>query len=214
MEFLPPHIDDYAEKHTSNHSDLLEEVFRHTVSHVSKPRMISGKIQGRFLSMLSHLINPKYILEVGTYTGYSALCLAEGLDPQGELHTIDNNDELKELQENFFSKSVFSHQIYQHTGNALNIIPTLDYTWNLVFIDADKSNYQKYYEMIIPAMKPGGLIISDNVLWSGKVTDSKVVAKDTDTAALDALNKFILADDRVENILLPIRDGLMLARVL
>lgn len=212
MEFLPDNIDQYVHNHTSPESELLAELNRETWAKILIPRMISGHLQGRVLSMFSHLMKPKRVLEIGTYTGYSALCLAEGMPIGSELHTIDINEELEDFVKKYVEKSGHSDKIIQHIGNALDIIPKLEGNWDLVFIDADKENYLNYYEMIIERMNPGGLILCDNVLWSGKVVDES--EKDEETATLRALNSAILNDPRVENVLLPVRDGLMAARVL
>lgn len=214
MDFLPQHIEEYAESFSRPENKLLDELFHYTQTSVLKPRMISGKVQGRVLSMLSHLVKPQFILEIGTYTGFSALCLAEGLNDVGELHSIDINDELRAVQEQFIEKSDYAHKIYLHTGDAQHIIPKLNYPWDIVFIDADKENYITYYEMVMPDMMKGGIIIADNVLWSGKVTDEKLRETDKQTKALHTFNKHVQNDPRVENFLLPFRDGLMIARVL
>ncbi|KAB2810333.1 O-methyltransferase [Phaeocystidibacter luteus] len=212
MEFLPQDIDNYVHEHTSPESELLAKLNRETHAKVMVPRMLSGHLQGRVLSLLSHLHRPKKVLEIGTYTGYSALCMAEGLPKDGVLHTIDINEELEDFARKWFDQHPKGNQIIQHIGNALEIIPTLADKWDLVFIDADKSNYLKYYELVIENMNPGGLILCDNVLWSGKIVDPK--ATDEDTETLRELNRYITEDDRVENVLLPVRDGLMAARVL
>lgn len=211
MEFLPENIDQYVHEHTKSESDLLARLNRETHVKVMSPRMLSGHLQGRVLSLLSKLHGPKRILEIGTYTGYSALCLAEGLVEGGELHTIDINEELEDFARKYFDESPFGSMIHQHIGKALDVIPTLEDGWDIVFIDADKSNYVNYYNDILPRMKKGGLILCDNVLWSGKVVDPKATDKETET--LRELNALITSDDRVENVLLPIRDGLMAARV-
>ena len=174
--------------------------------------MLSGHYQGRVLSIISKLVNPKYILEIGTYTGYSALCLAEGLSKDGELHTIDVNEELVDFQRKYFNMSIYGNQIHQHLGNALEIIPKLNKTFDLVFIDADKDNYSKYFELIIDKLNTGGIILSDNVLWSGKVLDTKFKKEDTSTPALIKYNKLLKEDPRVETVVLPIRDGLTISR--
>lgn len=211
MEFLPEDIDRYAHEHTTPEDAILAKLNRETHAKVLKPRMLSGHLQGRVLSLISHLLKPKRVLEIGTYTGYSTICMAEGMPEDGVLHTIDVNEELEDFAKNYFVESGQDSKIVQHIGNALDIIPALTDHWDLVFIDADKSNYLKYYEMVIEKMNPGGLILCDNVLWSGKIVDDK--AQDKDTVALRALNDHIHADERVENVLLPIRDGVMAARV-
>ncbi len=174
--------------------------------------MLSGDFQGRVLSMLSKLVQPKSVLEIGTYTGYSALCIAEGLHPEGIIHTIDKNEELYSLQEKYFKKSGYQNQIQQYVGNALDIIPTMNTTFDLVFIDADKSNYINYFHLIMEKMNSGGIILSDNVLWSGKVIE-ELNEKDMDTKVLLAYNTLLNSDDRLETVLLPIRDGLTISRV-
>ena len=213
MDFIDKSIEDYATAHTSLETDYLQELNRETHQKVLIPRMLSGHLQGRVLSLLSKLQAPKHILEIGTYTGYSALCLAEGLAPGGELHTIDINEELEPMSRRYFEKAEMQNQIIQHIGNALDIIPGLKQTWDIVFIDADKSNYINYYNLVLPQMNKGGLIICDNVLWSGKVLlDNNQL--DEDTRALKQLNAVVQADERVENLLLPVRDGLLIAKVL
>ncbi|RBW59817.1 methyltransferase [Tenacibaculum sp. E3R01] len=212
MNFLPDLIDDYAVKHSQNEPELLKELNRETWQKVLNPRMLSGAFQGRVLSMISKLIKPKSILEIGTYTGYSALCLAEGLSEDGVLHTIDKNEELEELQFKYFQKSGFQNQIKQYIGNAIEIIPSINSTFDLVFIDADKSNYLNYFELIIGKMNKGGVILSDNVLWSGKVVEP-LNPKDIDTKILLEYNKLLKEDTRLETVLLPIRDGLTITRV-
>lgn len=214
MEFIDEDLQRYAEDHTSPESELLRKVNRQTHLSVMKPRMLSGHMQGRLLAMFSHMIKPKQVLEVGTYTGYSALCLAEGLQEGGTLHTIDINEELEERVRGYFDEAGLSQSIKYYIGNALDIIPTIDAAFDLVFIDADKINNAAYYDMVIERMAPGGYIIADNVLWSGKVLEKYRKKLDEDTAALLAFNKKVHDDPRVENILLPIRDGLMIARKL
>lgn len=210
MDFLPENINKYVEKHTNCESDLLRRVNRETHLEVMQPRMLSGHLQGRTLSMFSKMLRPKRILEIGTYTGYSALCLAEGLSEDGKLITIDINEELESKVRTYFTASPFAHQIELIIGKALDVIPTLNEKWDLVFIDADKQNYPAYYELVLPLVKVGGYIISDNVLWSGKVADES--HQDKDTVLLRQFNQKIHQDERVENLLLPIRDGLMIAR--
>ena len=212
MHFLPQHIDDYVVQHSENEPALLQELNRETHQKILIPRMLSGHYQGRVLSIISKLVNPKYILEIGTYTGYSAICLAEGLKIGGELHTIDVNEELVDFQRKYFNMSIYGNQIHQHLGNALEIIPKLNKTFDLVFIDADKDNYSKYFELIIDKLNTGGIILSDNVLWSGKVLDTKFKKEDTSTPALIEYNKLLKEDRRVETVVLPIRDGLTISR--
>ncbi|MBJ2173896.1 class I SAM-dependent methyltransferase [Aureibaculum sp. A20] len=212
MDIIPQKIDDYVVEHSENEPQLLKQLNRETWQTVLNPRMLSGAFQGRVLSMLSKLTQPKSILEIGTYTGYSALCLAEGLSHDGILHTIDHNEELASLQEKYFKKSLYKHQIKQYIGNAIDIIPAIDEKFDLVFIDADKSNYTNYYNLVIDKMNKGGIILSDNVLWSGKVVE-KLNPKDEDTKALLAYNKLLKEDPRIETVLLPIRDGLTISRI-
>ncbi len=208
MNFLPPEIEKYVIEHTEKETDLLRELNRETNLNVLMPRMLSGHLQGRVLSFISKLLKPKYILEIGTYTGYSALCLAEGLREDGELHTIDNNEELNEISMRYFMQSAYSGKIKKHTGDASEIIPKINRDWDLVFIDADKSNYLKYYGMIVDKVHPGALILTDNVLWSGKVTLAHIPENDKDTRAIVDFNAFIFNDKRVEKLLLPVRDGI------
>jgi len=212
MDFLSKEINEYAVAHSQDEPELLQQLNKETWQKVLVPRMLSGHFQGRILAILSKLIQPKSILEIGTYTGYSALCLAEGLQKGGILHTIDINEELFDFQRKYFDKSGFGNQIKQYLGNALEIMPTIEDTFDLVFIDADKSNYINYFNAIIDKMNSGGIILSDNVLWSGKVIE-KLDPKDEDTKTLIAYNKLLKEDSRIETILLPIRDGLTISRV-
>lgn len=212
MDFLPKKIDQYVVAHSQEEPPLLQQLSKETWQKVLAPRMLSGHLQGRVLSMLSKLIHPKNILEIGTYTGYSALCLAEGMQKDGKLHTIDNNEELFDFQRKYFDKSGFGEQMIQHLGNALEIIPKLSVNFDLVFIDADKSNYPNYLELLLPKLKLGAVILSDNVLWSGKVVE-KVKEDDIDTQALLRYNKMLNENQRLETVLLPIRDGLTVSRV-
>ena len=214
MDFIDKELADYAEKHSSAESTLLATLNRDTYANVLAPRMLSGHLQGRILSLFSKMKQPKAILEIGTYTGYAALCLAEGLTQDGVLHTIDINEELETRILAFFGESPYAEQLHFHVGNALDIIPTLDADFDLVFIDADKDNYSAYYDLLIDRLPQGAIIIADNVLWSGKVIDKVQLDKDLDTRALDVFNKQVNDDPRVENILLPVRDGLMVARKL
>ena len=212
MHFLPEKIDNYAVNHSQEEPLILQELSKETWQKVLNPRMLSGAFQGRILAMIAKLIQPKNILEIGTYTGYSALCLAEGLAKNGTLYTIDKNEELESLQRKYFEKSGYKDQIQPYIGNALEIIPQLDTTFDLVFIDADKVNYINYFHLIIDKMKSGSVILSDNVLWSGKVVE-KLNPKDKDTEILLEYNKLLNNDDRIETVLLPIRDGLTISRV-
>ncbi|MEZ4811776.1 MAG: O-methyltransferase [Allomuricauda sp.] len=212
MHFLSTFLENYIVDHSEAEPELLQELTRETHLKVVQPRMITGHFQGRVLSLLSKIIAPKYILEIGTYTGYSALCLAEGLQKNGALHTIEINEELHQMQRNYFDKSGLGNQIVQHTGDALDIIPTLDLHFELIFIDAHKVEYDAYFEAAIKKTRPGSVILSDNVLWSGKVIEP-VPTSDKATAALIQYNQKLKNDPRVETVILPIRDGLTLSRV-
>lgn len=212
MSFLPENIERYVEEHTQAEPELLAQLNRETWQKIINPRMLSGHLQGRALSLFSKMIRPKYILEIGTYTGYSALCLAEGLAEGGKLITIDINDELQSIQDKYFSLSPNGVKIERHFGNALDIIPTLDYDFDIVFIDADKDNYRNYYNMMLERMKSGSYIMVDNVLWSGKVAQP-LKKGDTETQVMQELNVVMTQDNRIENVLLPLRDGLMMARI-
>ncbi|MBC8753503.1 O-methyltransferase [Kordia sp. YSTF-M3] len=212
MHFIPEALDAYVVAHSENEPDLLKALTRETYQKILQPRMLSGHYQGRLLSMLSKLIRPKTILEIGTYTGYSALCLAEGMQKEGELHTIDINEELHDFQRKYFDASEYGKQIHQYTGDALAIIPTLETTFDLVFIDADKPNYPAYFHAIIDKMRPNGIILSDNVLWSGKVLEP-LQKNDISTEALIEYNTLLKEDPRIETVVLPIRDGLTISRV-
>jgi predicted O-methyltransferase YrrM len=213
MHFLSDALENYIKDNSENEPKLLQELTRETHLKVIQPRMITGHFQGRVLSMLSKLIYPKNILEIGTYTGYSAICLSEGLQKNGELHTIDVNEELATIQRRYFDKSDYGKQIVQHTGDALAIIPNLDIVFDMVFIDAEKKSYDAYFEAAIQKTKSGSIILSDNVLWSGKVVEP-LEPKDKTTKVLLDYNKKLKEDKRVETVLLPIRDGLTLCRVL
>lgn len=211
MKDLVPHnLAEYTEAHTSPPSLLLQQLYRETNLKIVRPRNISGNLQGTFLRMLSYMIRPQKILEVGTYTGYAAICLAEGLQENGMLHTIEINEELEDIQRKYFEAAGLQDKIQIHIGNALEIIPTLKEEFDLVFIDADKANYPQYFELIIEKVRKGGFIIADNVLWNGKVLDK--AAKDKYTMGVKTFNELIQADDRVENVLLTVKDGMMLVR--
>lgn len=212
MNFIPEELDDYAVAHSQDEPELLQQLNRETYQKILQPRMLSGHFQGRVLSMISKLVNPKTILEIGTYTGYSALCLAEGMSSEGTLHTIDINEELYDFQRKYFDKSPYGNQIVQYLGNALEIIPEIEDSFDLVFIDADKENYTNYFHAVIDKLNSGGIILSDNVLWSGKVLDTAFKKEDTSTPALIEYNKLLKEDDRIETVLLPIRDGLTISR--
>lgn len=214
MELIPEILQQYCDAHTTPETQVLKKLNRDTHAHVLQPRMLSGHFQGRLLSMISHMIKPRYVLEIGTYTGYSAICLAEGLQPDGMLITIDVNPEREAMVNRYIQQAGFEQRIRHIIGDAYNIIKTLPYTYDLVFIDADKQNYKRYYDLVMKQLNAGGYIIIDNVLWSGKVLSENERTSDKDTKALHELNEYIQGDSRVENILLPIRDGLMLVRKL
>ena len=211
MEFIDQKLDDYVCAHSEKEPELLYSLNRETHINVLQPRMLSGHFQGRVLSMLSHMIQPKYVLEIGTYTGYSALCLAEGLVEGGKIITIDKNEELEELVQTYIDKAGLTDTISCIVGDAMEVIPTLTEELDLVFIDADKSNYINYYNLVFDKLKKGGYILIDNVLWSGKVLNT-AEENDVDTKVLIEMNDFIHNDERVQEVLLPIRDGLMLVR--
>lgn len=212
MEFISEVLADYVIANSQSEPKILKDLARETHQKVLLPRMLSGTLQGRFLSMLSKLTAPERILEIGTYTGYATLCLAEGLASGGEIDTIDKNEELLDFQRKYFDRSGFGTQIHQYLGNAIDLIPNLKNDYDLVFLDADKSNYLNYFELVLPKTRSGGLILSDNVLWSGKVTQ-KADYDDKDTQVLQKFNKLLASDPRVESVLLPLRDGLTLSRV-
>nr|WP_321226616.1 O-methyltransferase [uncultured Psychroserpens sp.] len=211
MYFLPEKLDDYVVAHSEEEPELLQQLTRETYQKILQPIMLSGPYQGRVLSMISKLIRPKTILELGTFTGYATLCLAEGLQSDGEIHTIDVNEELEDFQRKYFDKSGYGLQIHQHLGSALDIIPKLNQTFDLVFIDADKPNYVNYFNLIIGKLNPGGIILSDNVLWHGKVIEP-LDEKDNSTKAVLEFNTLLKNDKRIETVLLPIRDGLTISR--
>jgi len=213
MHFLSDELDSYVTQHSENEPELLALLNKETHQKILAPRMLSGHFQGRVLSMLSKIIHPTTILEVGTYTGYATLCLAEGLAENGTIDTLDNEEELFDFQRKYFDKTIWTNQITQHLGDALNVIPTLTKKYDLVFIDADKENYINYFHLIVPMMNKGGIILSDNVLWSGKVLE-EVKQGDITTQILLEYNQLLKEDPRVETVLLPIRDGLTVSRVL
>ena len=213
MHFISQELETYIENHSQKEPELLAKLNRETHQKILQPRMLSGHFQGRVLSMLSKLIRPMHILEIGTYTGYATLCLCEGLQQDGTMDTIDINEELATIQQKYFDLSPWKNQIQQHIGDAIEIIPTLEKKYDLVFIDADKENYLNYFDLIVPKMNAGGIILSDNVLWSGKVLETPD-PRDLSTNILLEYNKKINQDPRVETVLLPIRDGLTVSRVL
>jgi caffeoyl-CoA O-methyltransferase len=211
MDFIPADINKYSEDHTTPENEVLSKLNRDTHAHVMMPRMLSGHLQGKLLSLLSTMIRPERVLEIGTYTGYSAICLAEGLTETGKLITVDINEELEAMARKYFQAAGLQDKISYLIGDARQIIPGLNEKFDLVFIDADKENYSLYYDLVFDKVKKGGYIIADNVLWSGKVLMEK---PDKDTISLINYNKKIHADNRVENLLLPVRDGLMICRKL
>tara|TARA_B100000242_G_scaffold293423_1_gene271491 strand:+ start:3500 stop:4144 length:645 start_codon:yes stop_codon:yes gene_type:complete len=211
INFIDDNILNYSISKSEKESKLLNDLYRETYLKVLNPRMISGHYQGRILSFISKIMRPKKILEIGTYTGYSAICLCEGLDNDGVLHTIDNNKELIEIQNKYFKKANLTNKIVQHSGDAKNILPSLDEEFDIVFIDADKESYPEYYDLIINKVSSGGIIIADNILWSGKILE-KVGKDDQATKSIIEFNNKITQDDRVKNIILPIRDGLNIVR--
>ena len=211
INFIDDNILNYSISKSEKESKLLNDLYRETYLKVLNPRMISGHYQGRILSLISKIISPKKILEIGTYTGYSAICLCEGMDKDGILHTIDNNKELVKIQNKYFKKANLKDKIVQHSGDAKNIIPSIDEEFDIVFIDADKESYPEYYDLIINKVRSGGIIIADNILWSGKILE-KVEQDDQATKSIIEFNNKIIEDDRVKNIVLPIRDGLNIVR--
>lgn len=211
MDFIPQDINDYCENHSKKETAVLEELNRHTHVNVLRPRMLSGHLQGKLLEMLSMMIQPESVLEIGTYTGYSAICLAKGLKENGKLITIDCDEEQEDLALEFFEKAGFSDQITLKIGQALDLIPKLKESFDLVFLDADKANYLNYYQLVFDQVKRGGYIIADNVLWSGKVVEP-LKPGDKETKAILDFNQFVQEDPRVENVLLPFRDGLMVVK--
>ncbi|WP_396178805.1 O-methyltransferase [Flavobacterium sp.] len=213
MHFISEDLENYVATHSQNEPALLVALNRETHQKVLQPRMLSGHFQGRVLSMLSKLIRPLHILEIGTYTGYATLCLCEGMQDNGTIDTIDINEELAWIQQKYFDLSAWKQQINRHIGDAIEIVPTLEKKYDLVFIDADKENYLNYFELILPKMNAGGIILSDNVLWSGKVLETPD-PKDISTNILVEYNKKLQQDPRIETVLLPIRDGLTVSRVL
>lgn len=209
FDLIDHDIEAYCEQHTTSESDLLYRLNRQTHLETINPRMLSGQLQGQFLTFIAKMMQPKRILEVGTFTGYSALCLAEGLAANGELHTIENNIEFEDRIREYVGQSPFSNRIILHIGDAKELAASLDYCWDLVFIDAEKEDYQDYYDIILPKVRPGGFILVDNTLWNGKVTH-EVAHNDKDTRAILAFNDFVQQDSRVRNLLLPFRDGIMM----
>ncbi len=213
MNFFSEALEAYIENHTTPEPEVLKELNRETHAHVLMPQMLSGHLQGRFLKMLTCMIQPKQVLEIGTFTGYSGISIAEGLKDGGTIHTIDINEELLAMVQKYVKESGTEKKVKTYTGNASEIIPTMNYVFDMVFIDADKKNYSNYYDIVFDKVRKGGYIIADNVLWSGKVVE-KASKPDVDTKAIMDYNNKVTSDPRVENVLVPIRDGLMIARKL
>ena len=211
MNFISEKLNDYIKKHSNKESDLLKELSRETKLKTLNSRMLSGSYQGRILSMISKLTKPKYILEIGTYTGYSSLCLAEGMKNDGELHTIDENEELYDFQRKYFNKSSYGDKIFQHLGNALELIESINKKFDLIFLDADKENYTKYLELLVNKLNTNGILVTDNVLWSGKVT-MPISDEDLSTQEINKFNKLLNQRTDMETIILPIRDGISISR--
>jgi len=211
MNFISEKLNDYIKKYSNKESDLLKELSRETKLKTLNSRMLSGSYQGRILSMISKLTKPKYILEIGTYTGYSSLCLAEGMKNDGELHTIDKNEELYDFQKKYFNKSGYGDKIFQHLGNALELIQTINKKFDLIFLDADKENYAKYLELLVNKLNTNGILVTDNVLWSGKVT-MPISDEDLSTQEINKFNKLLNQRTDMETIILPIRDGISISR--
>ncbi len=209
FDLIAQELEDYCEEHTSDERELLYQLYRETNLKVIKPRMISGKLQGAFLTFIAKMIKPENVLEIGTFTGYSTICLAEGLPQTGKIDTIEVDMELEDIIRKYVSKSGYENQINLLLGNALEIIPNLNKSWDLVFVDADKKDYLAYYKLILPQMKKGAVMLVDNVLWSGKVLND-VPENDKDTKAIMAFNDYVQQDANVKNMILPFRDGMML----
>jgi predicted O-methyltransferase YrrM len=212
MEIVNPLAQAYSERFTSDEDDLLKEISDFTCATHDKAHMLSGHLQGKFLQMISCMMQPKFILEIGTFTGYSALCLAAGLQTGGELHTIEMREEDATSAAGFFKKSKFSNQLHLHIGDAMQIIDELDHLWDLVFVDADKVNYIDYFNRVLPKVRPGGIILADNVLFHGQVLEEEIKGKNA--KAIQAFNEFIAARNDVEKVMLPVRDGLYLIQKL
>lgn len=210
MDLILPLAEAYAARFTSPENALLQQINLHTTQYHSQPHMLSGHVQGRFLSFISTILQPRYVLEIGTFTGYSALCLAEGLQPGGELHTLELRPEDAAISQASFNKSEKGHQIHLHTGDAKTLIPELNRQWDLVFIDADKPGYIDYYELVVPLLNPGGLILADNVLFHGQVLEEPVSGKNA--IAIQAFNKHVRKDPRTEQVLVTLRDGILMIK--
>ena len=212
MDFISDDIMTYAVNHTQDESNLLKALNKETHQKILQSRMISGHFQGRVLSFISQLIRPETILEIGTYTGYATLCLAEGLTKNGKIHTIEINEELIDFQKKYFDKSKFKNQIFTHIGDAIDIIPKLKLKYDLIFLDADKANYPNYMEMVVPKLKKGGVLVADNVLWNGKVLDYQQKRDDMETKGIKLFSELVKKNSSLQTLLLPIRDGLIMCR--
>ena len=212
MDFISDDIMTYAINHTQEESNLLKALNKETHQKILQSRMISGHFQGRVLSFISQLIRPETILEIGTYTGYATLCLAEGLTKNGKIHTIEINEELIDFQKKYFDQSKFKNQIFTHIGDAIDIIPKLKLKYDLIFLDADKANYPNYIEMVVPKLKKGGVLVADNVLWNGKVLDYQQKRDDIETKGIKLFSELVKKNSSLQTLLLPIRDGLMMCR--
>ena len=212
MDFISDDIMTYAINHTQDESNLLKSLNKETHQKILQSRMISGHFQGRVLSFISQLIRPETILEIGTYTGYATLCLAEGLTKNGKIHTIEINEELIDFQKRYFDKSKFKNQIFTHIGDAIDIIPKLKFKYDLIFLDADKANYPNYMEMVVPKLKRGGVLVADNVLWNGKVLDYQQKRDDIETKGIKLFSELVKKNSSLQTLLLPIRDGLIMCR--
>jgi caffeoyl-CoA O-methyltransferase len=206
---IPQKVSDYAEMMSSAESEILYRINRETNIRMAYPQMLSGHLQGLFLRMISRMIRPKRILEIGSYTGYSAICLAEGMPDEGILHTIESNPELEDLLKNNFREAGYEGKIILHMGNALSVIPGIRETFDLVFLDADKENYPDYYDLVMDKLKPGGFLLADNVLWGGKILENPPLS-DRESHGIIRFNEKVRDDDRVEQLLLPVRDGIMI----
>jgi predicted O-methyltransferase YrrM len=210
MQLINPLAEAYAERFSSPENALLASINRFTTEQHAQSHMLSGHVQGKFLSLLSTMLHPRYVLEIGTFTGYSALCLAEGLSPEGELHTLELREEDAATAKGFFEQSDRKHQIHLHIGDAKTIIPSLPYAWDLVFIDADKTGYIDYYEMVVPRLRKGGWILADNVYFHGEVLEEPIKGKNG--KAIQAFNEHVQQDTRTEQVMLSVRDGLLLIK--
>ncbi len=210
MDIISPVAESYAEKYTSELDSVRAEILRETIATHPEHHMLSGQLQGKFLEILSNLLQPAYILEIGTFVGYSAICLAKGLQKQGELHTIELREDAASIARSNFSRTNEAHKIILHVGNALEIIPTLERPWDLVFIDADKPNYIEYYKAVLPRVRSGGVILADNVLFHGQVLEEPVTGKNA--KAIQSFNDYVQADESVEKVMLTVRDGLLMIR--